>query len=372
MAPEQYKSARDVDARADVFSLGSMLYELVTGGSAFPFEEPLAAFHAVVNERYRNSRELAPHLPERMHAAIDGALKADPQARWQTVDALLDVWRADAHIDPVAAWSDADREQLYRCTPRSHAARQLSRNATTRVVSDPDARHPSNRQTGEAQVTRLPFDADPLDTLRPAHAAATPTYVEIPAPPAADRPRAVLVAGAVLAFLVIATVGIAGALSTVTPGEAAPAPITPEHTAPIGPSTVSMPVPLLYPTIPPPMADEPIFQRVVDEPAPIEAGTADPEPPAAAVTTTALRREPVADEPVEPTLATVSVTGADAWLLGDDGVRHLAGQPLEPGGYRLLVLFDADRSTDVMHIEVADQAVQIACSRDERACHLER
>ena len=59
MAPEQIRNAKGVDARADVFSLGALLYELVTGQRAFDGEDTFEIFSAVTSGYYEDPRALA-------------------------------------------------------------------------------------------------------------------------------------------------------------------------------------------------------------------------------------------------------------------------------------------------------------------------
>lgn len=74
MAPEQVRSARDVDHRADLFSLGCILYELVTGVRAFDGGSTVKTFELVVKNEYRDPRELVPDLPDNVVATIEGLL----------------------------------------------------------------------------------------------------------------------------------------------------------------------------------------------------------------------------------------------------------------------------------------------------------
>jgi len=96
MAPEQIRDASGVDARADVWALGVMLYELVTGERAFRRNDVLAVYQAVTDADYPPLSEVAPDLPERMRVAIEGALQPDPQARFADADAMLAAWAADS------------------------------------------------------------------------------------------------------------------------------------------------------------------------------------------------------------------------------------------------------------------------------------
>ncbi len=95
MAPEQIRSAADVDVRADVFSLGAILYELVTGQRAYDSEDLLALFNAIAQGRRTPLTDLVPDIPRRMQRAIDGALRVDPDERIANTEALLQVWTGE-------------------------------------------------------------------------------------------------------------------------------------------------------------------------------------------------------------------------------------------------------------------------------------
>lgn len=91
MAPEQMRDAREVDAGADVWSLGCLLYELVLFRRAFDSTDILDVMNAAQAARYTPPREIRPELPERFVRAIEGCLKADPDDRLESCDALLAV-----------------------------------------------------------------------------------------------------------------------------------------------------------------------------------------------------------------------------------------------------------------------------------------
>ncbi len=83
MAPEQVRDAASVDARADVFALGALLYEIVTGRLAFPGDDVLTVLNAVAEARYAPPTELVPDLPEDLARVIAGCLVVDRDARFQ-------------------------------------------------------------------------------------------------------------------------------------------------------------------------------------------------------------------------------------------------------------------------------------------------
>ncbi len=104
MAPEQIRDAGSVDQRADLWSLGCLLYELMTRRRAFPGDEALAIYNAVVDASFAPPREWAPDLPDRVNEAILGCLQLDPNDRIPDCSTLLDVlqgrleWEAQTSV----------------------------------------------------------------------------------------------------------------------------------------------------------------------------------------------------------------------------------------------------------------------------------
>lgn len=83
MSPEQFKD-ETIGSYSDVFSLGCVLYELLTGETAFPGENNFAVMYKVTSEEPRPATELRPELPVILNEIIKKSMKKDPAKRYQT------------------------------------------------------------------------------------------------------------------------------------------------------------------------------------------------------------------------------------------------------------------------------------------------
>jgi serine/threonine protein kinase len=83
MSPEQLRKAR-LDSRTDLFSFGSVLYEMATGGRAFPGESIAAVHESILYQTPRPARVLNSAVPRRLNTTISKALEKDPARRYQS------------------------------------------------------------------------------------------------------------------------------------------------------------------------------------------------------------------------------------------------------------------------------------------------
>jgi serine/threonine protein kinase/tetratricopeptide (TPR) repeat protein len=88
MAPEQMRG-EDVDARADIFSLGVVFFELLAGRTPFPGEHDAAVMYSVLNEEPLPMAGFRSDVPEHIGRALDRLLKKDRAARYQTMDEFI-------------------------------------------------------------------------------------------------------------------------------------------------------------------------------------------------------------------------------------------------------------------------------------------
>jgi serine/threonine protein kinase len=81
MAPEQFRNAKNVDIRGDVYSLGATLYAMVTGEIPFDKCNPLDCWLKKVRNEFPAPKDLNPNVSDRVDWAIRRAMSAEPTQR---------------------------------------------------------------------------------------------------------------------------------------------------------------------------------------------------------------------------------------------------------------------------------------------------
>src|ERR1035437_6185248 len=84
MSPEQVEGKK-VDARSDIFSFGSVLYEMLTGRRAFQGNTKMSILSAVLREEPKAASELVRGIPRELEELIGLCLRKDLSRRLQTM-----------------------------------------------------------------------------------------------------------------------------------------------------------------------------------------------------------------------------------------------------------------------------------------------
>ncbi|MBI5532956.1 MAG: protein kinase [Deltaproteobacteria bacterium] len=192
MAPEQQRSTRDVDARADIWSMGAILYKMLTGRTPYTgtFANRLLESAAGPPPAIRSLRA---DLPNALAAIIDTLLLPDPAQR--PADALQ-VARALAAFDPQTA--AAEGLSAAPLVAAASTGAPSARSAATTVDRPQPQRSPPGMQPTQLSAGGAPPQARAGDpTAEPAHSSRVQVVsVAQPAPQQQQPPREIPLAHA--------------------------------------------------------------------------------------------------------------------------------------------------------------------------------
>jgi eukaryotic-like serine/threonine-protein kinase len=200
MSPEQIRSASTVDHRTDLWSLGVILFELVTGRTPFG-GDARSVIAQIVSDPVVSPARFVPTLPPGLVNVIMRALQKDPNTRFQSADELKNA------LMPFTKGLEPITSLLTRLPPASIPRRQIE---PARLGDPRDARTNLAFETGSSKAKRawivpvagvaviglLGFALWKKEVITPPHAPAappaplpsfepaTPPVPEIPPPPA--------------------------------------------------------------------------------------------------------------------------------------------------------------------------------------------
>jgi serine/threonine-protein kinase len=159
MSPEQCRSAK-VDARADIYSLGVMLFELLTGQLPFVSQSALGMMSMHCNRLPPLASTIKPGLPTAIDDVVNRALAKEPDERFRTAGEMAAAFRAALGGNPVSH-------------PRG-------------MVWPGQAQPASETEASRDALTLVEIPRASLSPIQPSRARDDMTLVEMP--PASQRP----------------------------------------------------------------------------------------------------------------------------------------------------------------------------------------
>jgi len=299
MSPEQLAASRSVDARSDIWSLGIVLYELLTKRTPFEGQSMPVMIASILHQTPDSPRSRRADIPEALDAAVMRCLQLEPEKRFADVAFLA------AALGPFGSRGSAESvdriSRLLHVRPPTAAQTALSHADTLASEAHPSHEEPPARERGAAGPT----------AGRPrAQTKAKPSQVrsQVRTQRRAEPRRGILV-GLVVVGIIAITGGIVGTWLTMhrapqengaensaessAEGTPAPAPKPSAKAKPVvgEPAPVAGPAPTT-PT-PPPAEPSPV-PEVVE---PVELSRPAPAPPSVKPSASRRPKTPPAPEP---------------------------------------------------------------------------
>jgi serine/threonine protein kinase len=339
MAPEQAEGR--ADARSDIYSLGIVLYQLLTGVVPYAGTLPLEVLFKKSNDLVPDPRRRNPHLPAEIVDILQMVLAREPDQRFETAEALgcaVQQVRPSALPAPLprqAIWlgapgagvRDADLATTMRLSDRVPAAKQQEnenqqRSSSASTVPAPAASAPTLKPANQAQHRRQgePPEADTWAarsaqderwSSQPTwnHRSNTPPGTGVSSQPARGKYALIIAALVAALLLMFAVSSIASGhlgLAWLHPGTANTGaqlltptpPVPPQPTQPTGSGSTTFPWPTAAPQQPvntaPPQPTQP---GATPAATPTSGVTQTPTPPSA--TATAQPTAPATPQPTD-------------------------------------------------------------------------
>lgn len=212
MSPEQIRSSRSVDARSDLWSVGVILYKMLTGDVPFPGTAHGDVMVRVCTDPLVPPSFVVPGLPKEIDAFFAQALTRDPAGRYQSADELAEAFGAVAllvsAVEPVQEGPSRGWKKTIKLPRMPLASHPPTQGSVVQTQPFPHA-HQAKEPSLVSAVLEKTAGTFQAVTMPRAEAAATQSGAALPLKVSSRGPRA-LVGVAVL--VAVTSAGIVGVL----------------------------------------------------------------------------------------------------------------------------------------------------------------
>jgi eukaryotic-like serine/threonine-protein kinase len=177
MAPELAVSSKDADPRADVWALGVIVFEMLSGQLPFDGDSVVEVLRAVTTTDAKKLSDVAPHVPAAVSKVVERCLSRDPNGRYANARELgIELARAFQQAAPaaVAQWS-----------------LRPGAGGTLPPMAMPEMPKPAKLPSESQKTTTLVMEGAPSTTSTAPLARPLPAPAPAPAPPPASAPAVV-------------------------------------------------------------------------------------------------------------------------------------------------------------------------------------
>jgi serine/threonine protein kinase len=314
MSPEQARGEH-IDSRTDLFSLGAVLYEMVTGIQAFGGSTTAVVYDAILNRAPRPIAHLNPLIPQRLEAVIATALEKDRELRHQHAsDLQAELRRIRRDLDSqslatsqtvvMSTPASAPPVSIAATTPPTPKANWVQRIAilvAVLAIATAVALFLRGQSAADNRAAAPVTEAPAVSSAEPAANPVSPPPPVATTPPPTQESRAASEPAAPTAPPPRQRSAAPPQTPPVSPSPVPPAPATTPANPPQagGASTVSPPPPAVTP---PPAVAPPAREEVKAQPAPAPAPAAEAvaPPPAAPVQPAPAQPAPTQPAPTPP------------------------------------------------------------------------
>lgn len=153
ISPEQGAGERDITPASDIYALGVIFYELLTGRVPFDADTPIAVIHKHIHEPLPSPHQINPELPISLERVILKSLAKAPEDRYQTTAELVQA--VDSALETAAALDDRTREETQ---PKTVVSTPPPQGATRKMPSpfdtEPEATNASPAVSARREQVR--------------------------------------------------------------------------------------------------------------------------------------------------------------------------------------------------------------------------
>jgi serine/threonine protein kinase len=191
MSPEQARDPRTADVRADIYSLGCVLYHLLAGQPPFPDTNIISQMIRHATETPRPLKDFNPAIPDGLQMVVSVMMAKDPAARYATPERAaqtLQQFLADGQEDLAAPESDPKMRSYLTWVETENVKHDKSSSTSIPVAAQAAVPGPAPAQVAVPTTTPVAPAAEPAAVPVAAPAAIPVTVNEPAAPPPAPKP----------------------------------------------------------------------------------------------------------------------------------------------------------------------------------------